>query len=73
MCWTEISFMEGDKCIGEMNVDIDDDSAFIFFISSSKKGTGTKMLEYLRDHYDIKTITGDADPDSIGFSNKFNP
>lgn len=73
--WTTFSFYEDGELSGEMNVGLEEAQsyAFIWSISSYKKGTGTKMIYFLRDEYGIQHIEGDADPDSIGFWERFHP
>src|SRR5690554_157473 len=75
--WNVLKFYDSGEEVGFMNVDLSmvnvNGNAFIFTISSYKKGYGTKMINYLNHALCVDSIAGDADPDSIGFWEKFNP
>lgn len=72
-CWDILTFTIDGEVVGEMNVELDNRYAYIHSISSFKQfqGIGTDMVKYLKS-LEIKEIEGTADPESIGFWNKFN-
>jgi len=73
--WDTLNFYDQETEVGILYADLSSVSiqghVYLFGISSFQKGFGTKMIHYLRDTLHVKTLEGDADPDSIGFWNTF--